>query len=66
MGAAYSQHWRDEKLLLTQSVLETARDHEWAGKIQTGLKEMGRSNEDRIDLAGIGTVDGCCEHTDEL
>jgi hypothetical protein len=27
---------------------------------------MGRSNEDRIDLAGIGTVDGCCEHTDEL
>jgi hypothetical protein len=65
MGAACSQHWRDKKLLLTESVLGTARDSEWDGNIRIGLQEMGRSYADWIVLARIGTGDGCCEHIDE-
>ena len=47
-------------------MLVTARDPEWEGKVKIGLKEMGRRYADWIDIARIGTGDGCCEHTDEL
>ena len=66
VGAARSQCWRDEKLLLTESVLETTRDPEWDGNVTIGLKEMGRRYADWIDLARIDTSDSCCENSDEL
>jgi hypothetical protein len=66
MGAACSQHWWDEKLLLTKSELETARDPELEGNIKIGLNEMDHNYADWIALARIGTGGGSCEHICEL
>ena len=44
--------------MLTESELETARDPEWEVNFKIGLKEVGRSYADWIDLARIGTSDG--------
>ena len=52
--------------MLTESVLETARDPEWEGNVKIGLKEMGNSYADWIDLARICTGDGCCKHINPL
>ena len=46
--------------------LETARDPEWEGNFKIGVQVVGRSYADWIDLARIGTSDGCCEHIDQL
>ena len=40
MDGTCSQHWRDEKCLLTKYEPETALDAAWEHNINIGLKEM--------------------------